>query len=178
MMKLRLFVPVTVIVPITSGAAPVFLIVTGFATETRPSWSGSNVSDVGVVWMPGTVPVPLRFARCGVPAASSATWIEAVASADDVGLNVTPTVQLPPAAIVVPQVVVLMWKRILLVPVSVTPERFITAAPVFLTVSVWAALVEPTGVEKASPVAGANVSAGTVPVPLRATSLPPSSAPE
>jgi hypothetical protein len=49
-------------------------------------------------------PVPDRFTTCGLFPALSVNVNVPVAAPDTVGLNVTPTVQLAPAATVVPQV--------------------------------------------------------------------------
>jgi len=84
-------------------------------------------------------PVPLSATVCGEPVALSLMVSVPVRVPPAVGVKVTETVQLPPAAKLVPQVLVSVKSPeavIELIPRAADPE--------FVRVIVWAALVEPT----------------------------------
>jgi len=82
----------------------------------------------------------------GLPVALLAIDSDAVAVPAADGLNVTDTVQVLPAAILA--VHVFVWANdAALVPPRVTPDTVSDPVPVFVTVTVWAALVAPTVVE-------------------------------
>src|SRR4029079_3887716 len=136
-MKLPLLVPPIVSVPTLSDAdALVFLTVTCIVVPSVPSCCEGNVSEVGVVCTPGTVAVPVRFASCGLISASSAMWRVALNTPAALGVNVTLTVQVAPAASVAPQVLDEIANRAASVPASVIAEIFISASPLFLIDSV------------------------------------------
>jgi hypothetical protein len=82
---------------IGSGVAGVPIVVLGKASGfgLRAAWGIS-----------GTVPVPVRAAVCGDPAALSATEIEAVRFPADAGVKLTVMVQVAPAASEEPQLLV------------------------------------------------------------------------
>ncbi len=70
------------------------------------------------------------------------------------------------------QVVADLTNELALVPVMVSEVRVSAAVPVFLTVTVWAAVVVPTLVEAKAMLVGDNVTAGAVaaiPVPVNLT---------
>jgi hypothetical protein len=112
------------------------------------------------------VPVPLSATVWGEPLALSAIESVAVKLAADAGVNVTETVQLTSIARVVPQVVVCA-KSEEFVPAIVTPVILMEALPVFVSVTICAALVVPEVAENVSDV-GVNVAIGAgaaMPVP-------------
>ena len=165
-MKLPLLMPPIVSVPNFSDAeALVFLTVTCIVAPRVPSCCAGNVSDVGVVCTPGMVAVPVRFASCGLFSASSATCRIALKTPAALGVNVTLTVQVAPAASVAPQVWDDFANRAASVPAIVIPEMFIVASPVFWIDSAWGAVVSPIPIAKLRPVEGVKASCGCVPVP-------------
>ena len=87
--------------------------------------------------------MPVRATFCGLPPPSSLRLTAAFRVPVAVGLKVTEIVQLAPAAILVPQVLVSekSWKS---VPVIVIPVNFNCVLPVFVTVTFCAGLVVPT----------------------------------
>ncbi len=88
------------------------------------------------------VPVPLRATFCGLPAALSVIRSAAVRVPGAVGLNRTLILQLAPTAREVPQPV-FSEKLLALVPVMAMLLIVNLAVPVFLSVTVLAALVVP-----------------------------------
>jgi len=89
------------------------------------------------------VPIPLSVTFCGLPAALSLMLTAAVRVPLAVGLNVTLILQLAPAANELPQVCVCA-KFPGLVPVIAMLLMVKLVVPVFLRVTVLAALVVPT----------------------------------
>ena len=87
---------------------------------------------------------------------------------DAAGVNVMLRLQLAPAATLDPQVLV-SAKSAALVPVSVTLVMESAAAPVFVSVTVFAALVDFTSCTAKVRVVGESVTLGAVPVPVRGT---------
>jgi hypothetical protein len=85
------------------------------------------------------VPVPLRLAVCGLPAASSLTLSVPLRVPVAVGLKVTVIGQLAPAASVLGQV--LVWAKS---PLAVIDVIVSGPVPVLLSVTVCGALVVPT----------------------------------
>ena len=106
------------------------------------------------------MPVPDSATVSGLPGALHGTDRVPLAAPLAVGANLTLTVQVPPAAMEVPQV--LVWLN---APVTDTPET--VAAVVFglETVTVCAALVEPTVVLANDRLVGDAVSGELVPPP-------------
>lgn len=96
------------------------------------------------------LPVPSKDTVCGLPAALSMKVIAPVRDPVAVGVNVTLIVQLPPTTTVLPQVFVCPKS-----PLAAILEMMSAAVPVLFSVSVWAALVVPTGVP---PSAATNVA--------------------
>jgi len=90
------------------------------------------------------VPIPVRPTFSGLPAALSVTLRAAVRVPLAVGLNFTLMVQLPPAGNELPQVWVCA-KSDALVPAIAMAVMVMLVVPVFLSVTVWAALVVPIG---------------------------------
>src|SRR5439155_1744042 len=135
--------PMTIAGLTMSGFAPVFLIVTVLFPEVVfILWAGkaAEVADRVVVVGSGA-PVPERATDAGLPAAFEAIDSSAVLVSVALGVNVTETVQLPPAATVVQVLVCANWSGF--VPPSVTPLTTRLALPVFDTVTVCGALVVP-----------------------------------
>jgi hypothetical protein len=91
------------------------------------------------------LPVPVRETLCGLPAALSVTVTLAVRVPIAVGLNVTLIVQLAPAARVLGLMgqVVLCAKSPALVPVIPILLMVSAAVPLFVSVTVFGALVVP-----------------------------------
>jgi hypothetical protein len=112
----------------------------------------------------GALPLPVRFTVCGLVGASSPKVRAPVALPTAVGLNVTPTVQVPPAAIAPEQLLCAIANG----PETATPEMFRGTLWALVSVSVCAELVAPTTVELKLNVLGENVTARD-PAPLRET---------
>lgn len=118
-----------------------------------------------VIASAGAVPVPVRATVCGEPVALSAIERLAVKAPAAVGLNSTETVQLAAAARVVPQVVADFRKEAALVPVMVSEVSVTVTVPVFFTVTVCAAVVEPTVVDAKVRLVGESEMVGELPLP-------------
>jgi hypothetical protein len=94
------FAPVIAMLPIVSGPPPEFVSVVAFAALVVPTtwepklWLVGDSVTIGEL----LVPVPVSGTVCGLPSASSVTWIDAVRLPVDVGVNVALIVQLEPAA--------------------------------------------------------------------------------
>jgi len=92
------------------------------------------------------MPVPVRLTTCGLLAALSVKFSEALRLPVAEGVNVTLTVQAPLGVTVAPeQVSALLAKSLAFVPPMVTVEMLRLAVPVLVTVTALAALVVPTG---------------------------------
>src|SRR5579863_8332155 len=113
------------------------------------------------------MPLPLRATAVGLLLALLVTVSEPVRAPAAVGLNDTVTAQEPPTAIV-PQL--LVWLKS---PVTATFETVAELVPELVTVTTWAAAVEPTTVPGKDTLAGAELSTGpgAMPVPARLTVL-------
>jgi hypothetical protein len=100
------WVPVNEYPVIVSGELPVFVRVTVLAALAMFSVWLPKASEVGVrvALGAGAVPVPVRAAVCGLPAALSTTDSEAERAPAAAGVNVTLIVQFAPGATLVPQV--------------------------------------------------------------------------
>jgi hypothetical protein len=85
-------------------ALPVFVRVTVCWGEVMPTFTPPKFTLAGLRLATGPVPVPLSPTTCGLPTAESAMLRLPVDTPDTVGLNVTLTVQLEPAARDLPQV--------------------------------------------------------------------------
>jgi hypothetical protein len=116
----------------------------------------------------GAVPVPVSATAWGLFAALSVTVTLADLAPAAVGVNFTLMVQLAATAKLAPQLFV--WaKSPLLLPVTEMLVRVKAAVPLFVSVIALEALATPTGwLPNASDV-GDKVTAGAVPVPVRAT---------
>lgn len=116
----------------------------------------------------GVAPVPVSAAICGLPAALSFIETEALRVPAAEGAKVMLSVQFAPAATLEPQV--LVWaKSPAFAPVSEIPATVSTEPPLFVSVMVWAALVEPIPCDENVRLAGASVTAATTPLPVKAT---------
>jgi len=133
--------------------------------------SGSVVGESVAIGAGAAVPVPVRDADCGEPAALSVTLRVALKVAADAGLNVTAMLQVEEAARVVPQL--LVWvKSVGLEPAMVMLVMFSAALPVLESVRVWEDAVLATLVVGKVSVPGDKDATGAgagVPVPLRGT---------
>jgi hypothetical protein len=108
-----------------------------------------KLSDDGVRDTTGVVevvvPVPVMATVCGEPDALSPTESVAEKLVADAGVKVTEIEQLDPAASVLPQVLV-SPKSVGFVPAIEMLSRVSADPPVFISVTVCAAEVEPTAV--------------------------------
>jgi hypothetical protein len=122
------------------------------------------------------LPVPLSATVCGLPVALSAMLSVATNSPVDVGVNVTPIVQLALAAKVPVGLHALVplasAKLLLLVPVIEKLVKVTGPVPVLVTVTFCAGLVEFIGCEANVRLLGATVTVAVAclaPVPVKAT---------
>ncbi len=122
-----------------NAALPVLLSVTLWALLLVPTFWVPKLSDVGLTLAAGAVPVPLNETLCGLPAASSVIVTEPMRVPVAVGVKLTLMVQLAPAAIDVPQL--LLCEKS---PPTTMEEMFSVALPVLLSVTLCAALAVPT----------------------------------
>jgi hypothetical protein len=166
-------VPVRVSEVSVTADVPVFLMVTSCAAVVTPAGVDANVRLAGdkLTLSAAAVAAPVSATVCGEPVALSATERLPVKVPAAVGLNSTETVHVAPAANDVVQVFAEIRYEDALVPVSVSEVRVTAAVPVFFTVTVCAADVEPTVVEaKVSAVGDSvTVSAAAVPDPVNVT---------
>jgi hypothetical protein len=136
---------------------------------TAPGWTptaGVVLATVNV--LAAVAPVPVNVALWGEPVALSVTEIAAVSAPIAVGLKFTVIVQLPPAATLVPQL--LLWAK-LLIFAPVTEMLVMVSAPVpgFESVNGNAVAYAPTTVLGKASGLGLSVACGTstaVPVPV------------
>jgi hypothetical protein len=112
------------------------------------------------------VPVPLRETVCGLPGALSVTERVPLRLPVALGVKVTLTVQLAPAANELPQVLV-SAKSPALVPVIAMPVMLKVVVPTLVRVTVFAGLVVPTATEPKSKLVGESFA--VVPIPLSVT---------
>ena len=98
--------PVIVMLVMVNEAVPVLLRVIAVPAVVVPRETVPKAADVGASVTMGAVPVPLKPAVCGLPEALSVMATEALRAPVAVGENVTLIEQLPPAATLVPQVLV------------------------------------------------------------------------
>jgi hypothetical protein len=112
----------------------------------------------------GIVPVPERVIVCGLLAALSEMVIAPVCSPAVVGVNVTLIVQLPPAATVMPQLLVCAN-----CPLDTILVMLSDAVPVFLSVTDFATLVVFTRWLPKDRLVADKLTTGAVPVPERVT---------
>jgi hypothetical protein len=174
MAKSAAFVPLRLGLKVkTRFWVPVFVNNTVIVALVVPTVTVPNDSLAGrlTTGMPGEIPVPVRATLCVLGVALSAKFSDAD-SADVVeGLNVSVTVQLPPATTGVPtaQLAAVILKSALLMPETAGAlVKFSEAVPVFIRVIIAGALVTPCVTDPNPRLAG-KLTAGAVPVPLRAT---------
>jgi hypothetical protein len=156
--------PVATMPVIVNGPVPGFVSVTACVALVDPTAWLVNVKLAGATLAAGTVPVPLRLIVCGLPGSLSVIVTVPVTLPDALGVNVILTVQLAPDAKVAGGTgQVLVWAK---VPVTAIPDTVNGPVPVLESVTVWAALVNPTFRLVKVKLVGATLAAGTVPVPL------------
>jgi len=113
----------------------------------------------------GVVPVPVRFTVCGLVSALSVNVTTPVAEPSAVGEKIIPTVQLEPAARLMPHVLLAATANgpleLMLVKLSATLRRFVT-------VIVFVELVLPTANVPKFKLAGEKLT-GALPFPVRLT---------
>jgi hypothetical protein len=163
-------VPASTIEFRVTAEALVFFTVTTCAVVATPTPDCGKAIEVGDnVMVPPPVPVPLSVAVCGEPDALSVTASVTLNASAAPGLNSTETVQLALAASDAPQVLPEIRNEPTCAPVRASEVSVTDADPVFFTMTVCAALVEPTAVEGNVIVVGDSVIApvpAAVPVPL------------
>ena len=120
------------------------------------------LSEPPMVTVMCTIPVPLRLTVWGLPAPLSVTLNVPLRGPDAEGVKVTLILQLPPAANVVPQLLVCAKSPLAEMPVMVSGP-----VPLFVRVTVCAALVVPMFCPAKVRLVGDRPAEGTVPVPLR-----------
>jgi len=142
--KSPLFAPVTPMLVMLRAALPVLVSVTDWDPLVVFNCWLANVRLDADKLTPGAgapAPVPLSVKDCGLPVALSVRVTAAVRVPVAVGVNVTLMVQFPLfAATELPQLFVCA-KSPLLAPVIPRLLMFSAAFPVFVSVTVWAALV-------------------------------------
>jgi hypothetical protein len=135
--------PVAAIPEIASGASPLFVTVTVAGALVVPTCCGSKPSAAGFSVTAGAMPVPLSVTVCGLSAASSATLSAPARDPVAVGVKTTSTVHAALGATLAP---------LAHVPVEATAKSPLAsivamvngASPLFVSVTVCAALVLPT----------------------------------
>jgi hypothetical protein len=153
-----------------SDAPPVFISVTVSGPLVAPCGTDPNDSLAGRLTT-GTVPVPVNGTLCVLGVALSAKFSEAPSAPAVVGLNVSMTVQDPPAATGVAGAHVL---EVIAKSPAFAPEtdgvlvNVSDAPPVFIRVTVIAALVVPSATAPNATPAG-RLTPGEVPVPVKGT---------
>jgi hypothetical protein len=157
---------VTVLVPVLARITGCASLVDPLTVLGKDRLAGETLMEVDAA------PVPVSVTFCGEPVALSATLSVPVSVPVVVGLKLTDMVHVAAAASVVPQVVVSL-NELALTPLSVIPPVVMVRVEVlvFLSVTTWAALVEPTAVLAKVSVAGVSVAVGgaAAPVPVNVT---------
>ena len=116
----------------------------------------------------GALPVPVRETVCGLSRASSVKVRVPVVAPSAVGENSTPTVQLAPAAMLAPQVLVATRNG----PLAEMPEKLSVTLCRLVRVTVLAALVSPTAIEPRLRLLEESET-GALPLPVRETDCVP-----
>lgn len=145
-------------------AAPVLVRVTVCAGLAVPTVWLAKVRLDGVRLASGPLPVPFRLAVCVLefPFELSATVRTPARVPLVVGVKVTLIVQLTPGLTEAPQALVTAKS-----PLAVTLVILSAAAPVLLSVTAWAGLVDPTAWLAKDRLAGASPATATMPVPVK-----------
>jgi hypothetical protein len=136
--KAAVLAPVSVTPLTVSDVVPVFLTVIVCAVLVVPPAWVPNDRFVGLTDTvgPAATPVPDRPTSVGLPGALLAMLNEADFAPDPGGLNVTPILQKPPAAIAAVQPLLVIENATVFAPVNVTPLTDNDAVPVLCTVIV------------------------------------------
>lgn len=143
------------------AAPPLLVSVTVLAELVWPTLTCPKFKDVGET-VATVLPVPVRLTVWGLFEAVSVNVTVPLIVPPAVGENVTPTVQLAPAPIPPPHVLLAMAK-----PAVVTMLEKLRAAPApLVSVTVWGELVLPTATAPKFKPLGETV-AGTPPLPVR-----------
>lgn len=150
-----------------NGAFPLLVRVAVCAAPAVPTVWEVNVSVVGLRLAAGPIAVPTNSADWGLPGSVPLIEILAVLAPPVVGVNVTLTVQAPPAASDAPQLLVCV-KSELAGPARLIAVMFNPEFPVLISMIDVGVLPVPTACGGKIAWAGLTVSAGPVtPVPLR-----------
>jgi hypothetical protein len=146
-----------------SAVLPLFVTLTVFVVLVLPAVTLPKFKVLAEN-VTGKMPLPVRFTACGPFAASSVNVSVPVPVPAEVGENVTPVVQVAPAAMLPTQVLLLIPKG----PLEVTLVKFRAMFWRFVKVTVLAALVVPTTAPLKLSVLEERVT-GALPVPERLT---------
>jgi hypothetical protein len=146
LLKSAPLVPATVTALTVNAAFPLLVIVIAWPALVVPIFWLANVRLTGESMTPGAsaIPRPLSATDCGESAALSVIERLAERFPAAVGVNVTVTMQVPPAAMLLPTHVFVLLKSPAWVPVTLTTLTVKAAFPLFVTVTLWLALVELT----------------------------------
>jgi len=132
-----------------------------------PAVTVAELDDPEAVVKVKSLPVPVRLTLCGLPAALSATFSEAVRVPPVVGLKVTLMEQVAPAVTVDPQL--FCWlKSPALAPPILMLETESVAAPVLVSNTAVATALCPAIAGPKLSAFGDKATAGLVPVPVSA----------
>lgn len=159
-------VPVSAMLLMVRVAFPVLLSVAVWAVLVVPTLVELKLRLAGETLAEGALPVPVTLTACGLVVALSVIVREAVRVPQDVGANVTLIVQVPPATMLLLQVLV-SAKSPGLAPANVMLVMDRDAFPVLLRVTDWAALVVLTDWLAKVKLEGERPTTGPLPVPLR-----------
>lgn len=154
--------PLATIVEIVRDVLRWLVSVTVSAVLVDPTLRLANVRLVGVI-ATGAEPVPVRLTDCGLFDALSAKVSVPVSVPTASGENVTPTTHFPLLLMLPPHVLLAMAKS----PVGAMLVN-VSAGPLFVSVTVFAALVLPANTVPKLKLVRESVT-GSTPVPLRLT---------
>jgi len=159
--------PVAVTPLFVTAVVPLLVTVTVWLALVAPTATVPKFRVPGAT-VTGELPVPVRLTFWGLFEAPSVNVNVPVAAPVAVGVKVTPTVQLAPAAILVPQVLLAIAKPA--VVAGLVPAKLKATLWRFVSVTVPAALVAPTAtVPKFKVLEETVTGALPVAVPLRLT---------
>jgi hypothetical protein len=155
--------PVAAMLVMFKAAVCWFVNVTVFAVLVLPTATLLKLTLLAES-VTGATPVPLRFSVCGLVNALSVNVRTPVAEPRAAGVNVTPTKQFAPAAMLAPHVLLATAKE----PVAAIAVKLSATLRRFVTVMVLAALVFATATLPKFKLVDERVT-GALPLPVRLT---------
>src|SRR5580765_7022190 len=163
-------VPASSIEEIVNGVLPEFVSAEVRAALVEPtSWDPkARAAGASVTAGAGATPVPVSETTWGLAGASSLTVSEALRPPAPPGVNRTAIVQLAPAASVAGHWSASEKSAASAPPTAIDPIAS-AALPTSVSVTSSSALVDPIGCPGKATLVGVSVTAGAVPVPLRAS---------